>query len=523
MEGRSIKTKVVIYVLIPMIFVGCFYFYFEIKKKNTISKTMNAYMLYLKDMIFMSTYDSLKKGNMELFKSFLEEVGHFELITEFSLLSPDGKVKYSSHSEFIGKQSPMKAIKKNSETIIDKGNTLEYYHPIKTIEYCIRCHDSWKINTINSYYKVALDNSGYQTVLKLNLTSIAISIFSTLLILSIIALVIQRLVFRRLVNCKRLVDDLSSGDGDLTKEMKINHMDEIGTFLYSINQFVSTLRDIIAELKGKIDDVSGEVGNISGSVGNINNMVHENASEVMNISSSSEEISATINENLVSLESLSDGVTEQKEELDASSENIIRMADTVNGMIGSVDQLSSSIENMESKSGEIQSITELINDVADQTNLLALNAAIEAARAGEAGRGFAVVADEIRKLAERTQNATNDIKKIVGENSVMISTIVSEIQANKSDAESVSHQVDDMKQFTNSVGETMNSISSQVLQLNQALNESLTALEGNLMSIGNVNTSLSDTSQSTGQIAETAESLSEKTEEMKALSNKFKT
>jgi methyl-accepting chemotaxis protein len=130
---------------------------------------------------------------------------------------------------------------------------------------------------------------------------------------------------------------------------------------------------------------------------------------------------------------------------EASSE-ILRIA-------ASVEQSAKVVSALGERSAEIASIVRVIHEIADQTNLLALNAAIEAARAGEQGRGFAVVADEVRKLADRTTTATNEIGKVISAIQEETSSAIKAIVAGENQARhgaELAHQAADALQAIHS-------------------------------------------------------------------------
>ena len=185
--------------------------------------------------------------------------------------------------------------------------------------------------------------------------------------------------------------DISEGEGDLTVKLNFKSNDEIGELSNYFNNFILKISNVIKDVKDKVVLIKEATEQVNSAGESLSSSTNEQAANVEEIVSSMEEIGAAISMN-----------TNNAKNTDEIAQATAALAGKGGeAVLQTVDAMKKITERIK-----------IIEDIAYQTNLLALNAAIEAARAGAHGKGFAVVASEVRKLAEKSQSAAQEINKL---------------------------------------------------------------------------------------------------------------
>lgn len=355
----------------------------------------------------------------------------------------------------------------------------------------------------------------FEEATALRSAALLMGLVSVLLTAAVLYAVVS-VMLRPLGELSAAMGALASGQGDLTHRLPEGGQDELGTVSRSINQFLASLQAMFIEVRDQSQSV--------------NRGLEAASSTTRSVATSSRKISDTTSANAATIEEITVSITEIAGNADSASKVMLETCDVtlqsaesvrkveanMNAISTSIGELAGSLTGLSERSEQIGSIVQVIRDIADQTNLLALNAAIEAARAGEQGRGFAVVADEVRKLAERTSNATAEIRAMIdgmndetGEAVKRMKSTRGAVEAGMERAATVAREIASIETQIESAAASMREVAGATKEQSSATTALARAAEQASAAVESTDEAIQQSSQALDEIARAAARLGE--------------
>jgi methyl-accepting chemotaxis protein len=347
------------------------------------------------------------------------------------------------------------------------------------------------------------------------------NIAQTIILAMIVALLLS--IYRSITTpIKELINIATGfGQGNFTELMNDKRKDEFGIVASHFNMAIEKLNDILSNIKGITGSLSANSEKVSTSASQIADNAKEQSAQTSNVATSMEELNTSF-EDVARNTAMAADSSKAASELALSGGDVV--SKSVSGMdniANSVQETAKSIEALGESSEQIGEIIKVINDIASQTNLLALNAAIEAARAGEQGRGFAVVADEVRKLAERTTTATNEIGEMISGFQHEITNAVDSMKSGTSEVEAGVELSKNAGESLQQIMETAQNVTDMVQQIATAAEEQSSTGMDISSNVESVSTLTQYTADSAQQSSDTINDMSAQVQQLNNLVSEF--